>query len=155
MIMPKNTILPSELLLTLEDHIYEEAYDIFGDLYDESDPERMVEEILEIVRICGWDGDQGEIVCDYFDLAYDEEDTQEYFHDGHQSLPQIFREMIKKQYCWIGILYLLDQDVSGYVSDLIDALEENSDEGYEMDVDSVVGILRKDVEEGEPGRWFS
>jgi hypothetical protein len=112
-----------ELIYTLEDHIYDEASDAFEKLYDETDPGKMVEEVLDIVHICKWDTD------------YD--------------------DMIRDQFCWIGILYRLEYDVSSYVSDIMDALENNSDEfGFENAITSIMKALRKDIENGEPGKWF-
>ena len=57
---------------------------------------------------------------------------------------------------WIGILYLLDHDVSGYVSDLIDTLEGNNDRReFRGAINSILKVLHREMDEGEPGRWFS
>ncbi len=54
------------------------------------------------------------------------------------------------------MLYLLDYDVSGYVSDLIDALEENSDRReFRGAVKSIARVLCREMDEGESGRWFT
>lgn len=156
MILPKNTLIPSELLYPLEEQVAGEADDVFGLLYNESNPERMLEEMLEIVRLCGLGEDIDDLIREYFDLAEHEEDTQAFFHDGDRTLTEIYRGMIKDEFCWIGILYRLDHDVSGYVSDIIDALNDNSDAyGFEEAVDSLIWDLQKDIEDGEPGRWFA
>lgn len=51
-----------ELIYTLEDHIYDEASDAFEKLYDETDPGKMVEEVLDIVHICKWDADYDDMI---------------------------------------------------------------------------------------------
>ena len=56
---------------------------------------------------------------------------------------------------WIGILYLLDHDVSRYVSDLIDSLEGNNDRReFRSAINSILRVLHREMGEGEPGRWF-
>ena len=56
---------------------------------------------------------------------------------------------------WIGILYLLDHDVSGYVTDLIDTLEGNNDRReFRSAINSILRVLHREMYEGEPGRWF-
>ena len=56
---------------------------------------------------------------------------------------------------WIGILYLLDHDVSGYVSDLIDTLEGNNDRReFRSAINSILKVLHREMYEGEPGRGF-
>ena len=145
-----------ELIYTLEDHIYDEASDAFEKLYDETDPGKMVEEVLDIVHICKWDTDYDDMIRDYFGLAESEHNSQAFFQDGNESLSKIYKEMIRDQFCWIGILYKLEYDVSSYVSDIMDALENNSDEfGFENAITSIMKALRKDIENGEPGKWFS
>lgn len=145
-----------ELIYTLEDHIYDEASDAFEKLYDETDPGKMVEEVLDIVHICKWDTDYDDMIRDYFGLAESEHNSQAFFQDGNKSLSKIYKEMIRDQFCWIGILYRLEYDVSSYVSDIMDALENNSDEfGFENAITSIMKALRKDIENGEPGKWFS
>ena len=48
---------------------------------------------------------------------------------------------------WIGILYLLDHDVSGYVTDLIDTLEGNNDRReFRSAINSILRVL--------PGGWM-
>lgn len=155
MAMYRNRSIVQDLLMVLEDHIYENAMPVFEDLAEESDPEAMVGQVLEIVRICGWDADYDDMVEEYFSLAENELDNQQYFHDGNSSLSEIYTEMIHDQYCWIGILYGLGYDASGYVSDLIDALDSHSDDGEFGDaMEYMVRELRRDIEDGEPGRWF-
>ena len=57
---------------------------------------------------------------------------------------------------WIGILYLLDHDVSGYVSDLIDTLEGNNDRReFRSAINSILKVLHREMDEGESGRWFT
>ena len=57
---------------------------------------------------------------------------------------------------WIGILYLLDHDVSGYVSDLIDTLEGNNDRReFRSAINSILKVLHREMYEGELGRWVS
>ena len=57
---------------------------------------------------------------------------------------------------WIGILYLLDHDVSGYVTDLIDTLEGNNDRReFGSAINSILRVLHREMDEGESGRWFS
>lgn len=64
--------------------------------------------------------------------------------------------MLREQYCWIGNLYLLDCDVSEYVSDVIDALEENSKRsGFKRIVDSTIKTFRKEMDDGVAGEWFA
>lgn len=153
--MPENTLISRKLLMSLREVMSNDAADVFMRLYNESDPERTVEEILEIVRICGWEDHVG-IIREYFSIAESEKHTQDYFHDGDQPLSEIFTEMVRQQYRWIGMLYLLDYDVSGYVSDLIDALEENSDRReFRGAVKSIARVLCREMDEGESGRWFT
>ena len=57
---------------------------------------------------------------------------------------------------WIGILYLLDHDVSGYVSDPIDTLEGNNDRReFRSAINSILRVLHREMYEGELGRWFT
>lgn len=155
-VMYRNRFIDQSLLMVLEDHTCDEAMPVFEDLAEESDPDAMVEQVLEIVRICEWNENYGGMVDDYFSLAEGELDNQEYFHDGNSSLSEIFTTMIHDQYCWVGILYGLGHDVSGYVSDIINALGGYSDDHEFGDaVEGIVRELRKDIGDREPGRWFS
>ena len=57
---------------------------------------------------------------------------------------------------WISIFYLLDHDVSGYVSDLIDSLEGNNDRReFRNAINSILRVLHREMYEGELGRWFT
>lgn len=153
--MYRNRSIVQDLLRVLEDHTYDEAMPVFEDLAKESDPKAMVGQVLEIVRICGWDADYDDMVEEYFSLAENELNNQQYFHDGNSSLSEIYTEMIHDQYCWIGILYGLGYDASGYVSELIDALDGYSDDYEFCDaIDDMVCELRKGIDDGESGRWF-